>query len=71
MYDSNPLKMMEYILTQCSNRKINHIELKRHAATDKTNEGMDSPDKQIPDFFKTLRPFVKNTTYICNDGINI
>ncbi|EGR31474.1 hypothetical protein IMG5_108670 [Ichthyophthirius multifiliis] len=71
MYDSNPLKLMEYMLTQCSNRKIGHIELKRHAPSEKTSEGKELPEKQIPDFFRTLKPFIKNTTYILNESISL
>ncbi|KRW99858.1 hypothetical protein PPERSA_10977 [Pseudocohnilembus persalinus] len=79
MYESEPVKVLEYLLPELEKRKIQFLEVKKHAATDakeseagsgKDAYGQDLPAQQIPgDYFALIRKLYKGKL-IANEGFN-
>ncbi|KAL4474166.1 hypothetical protein ABPG72_002891 [Tetrahymena utriculariae] len=74
MYDSNPLELMRYVLSELDKRELAFVELKRDSPYETTNSNNDPPRKHprelIPDFFRDLRKFYQGNI-VCNDGVNL
>ncbi|KAL4512405.1 hypothetical protein ABPG72_005407 [Tetrahymena utriculariae] len=73
MYDTNPLKLLSYLLPQLDEKGLQFVEVKRHSPVDPKKEkpGRQLPDEQIPNFYETLRPLLKKTPFVGNTGISI
>ncbi|EAR89567.1 FAD/FMN-binding family oxidoreductase (macronuclear) [Tetrahymena thermophila SB210] len=77
MYDSNPLQLMKYILSECERKKIAFVEIKKHSQLELVKNsgeqvdqfGQISPNKQIPNFFEEMRNAYSGTI-IANDSLS-
>ncbi|KAL4470277.1 hypothetical protein ABPG74_011888 [Tetrahymena malaccensis] len=77
MYDSNPLQLMKYILSECERKKIAFVEIKKHSQQELIKNGGEqydqfgqiSPKLQIPNFFEEMRNAYSGTI-IANDSLS-
>jgi len=61
MYDSNPEELFKYLLGELSKKKIAFIEVVQAKEFPNANFYDKTPEEQMPDVFKTIRPFFKGT----------